>query len=223
MIDGISLLIGGYGIYGNILTCVLPPHLAGGGHWQFLTNLSLIYSMVVFGLGFIAHLTKNQRLFAVKNTIHPIGIALESIVALIYWPLRIWFIHLLANDPSLMTIPLSIDLSIHLMPLVSLLIDYLVFMPKWTIRTSTALMICTAFTICYWVLLKYLIDVENGGVYPYAFLNVDTELQRGIVFCMVGLSTFCQFLSLRKLYETIVGVTEDVSAEIDHKLAKKTN
>lgn len=221
MIDLVSLLIGFYGIHSNILTVVLPDYLSGGGHWQFLTNLSLVYSLIVFGVGFLAHFFKSQQLYEFKNLIHPIGIALESIVAIVYWPLRIWFLELLVSDPKNLKIPLSTDLAIHLMPIVSLLIDYLVFMPKWTIGNTTAFLICSKLTIAYWFLLKYLIDFENGGTYPYVFLNVDTDQKRVFVFFMVGIIAFGQFLLLRKLYDVVVRATKDTEKKLDRKLKKE--
>ncbi|KAK6458719.1 FAR-17a/AIG1-like protein [Scheffersomyces xylosifermentans] len=220
-IDAVSLAIGFYGIHSNILTIELPDHLAKAGHWQFLTNLSLVYSLFVFLIGFVAHLTRSQTLFDLKNNIHPIGLALETIVAMIYWPLRIFFLQFLTADPSKFNLPLSTDLSIHLMPVVSLLIDYLVFMPRWTIKTSTALALMVSLTSGYWFLLKYLIDVDNGAKYPYAFLDVDSDEKRVVVFGMVAITAFSQFLLMRKLYDLIVNYTEKIDDEIDKELDKK--
>ncbi|EGW31899.1 uncharacterized protein SPAPADRAFT_60992 [Spathaspora passalidarum NRRL Y-27907] len=220
-IDGISLAIGFYGIYTNIMTVELPEYLAGAGHWQFLTNLSLVYSLVVFGLGFVAHITHNNILFGIKNNIHPIGLALETIVAVIYWPLRLFFMNLLTSAPENFCISLSTDLAIHLMPVVSLLIDYLVFMPKWTIKTSSALGLLVFLTSVYWCLLKSLIDIEKGAKYPYAFLDVESEVERAAIFGVVTLVAFLQFLFLRKVYDFIVKTTEEIDDEIDKGLDKK--
>lgn len=220
VIDLVSLLIGFYGIYTNIVTVELPDHLSDGGHWQFLTNLSLVYSMIVFAIGFLAHFFHNQLLYDIKNLIHPVGIALESIVAIVYWPLRIWFLHLLVKD-SKIRIPLVTDLAIHLMPIVSLLIDYLVFMPKWTITNTTAFFIISQLTVGYWFLLKYLIDHENGGSYPYVFLNVDSDQKRLFVFFIISIIAFGQFLLFKKLYQVVVTATEEFEREIDQELEKK--
>lgn len=216
-INAVSLAIGFYGMYHNILHTELPAHLAKGGHWQFLTNLSLVYSMVVFAVGFVAHLTKSPALFHLKNTIHPIGLALETIVAGIYWPLRLFFLHLLLKDVSKFKLPLSTDLCIHLMPVVSLLIDYLVFMPKWTIRNETALILVIFLTTGYWALLRRLVDIESGAQYPYAFLDVGSEEKRALVFAVVGAVAFSQFIFMKKVYDWIVKETIKVDQEIDKK------
>lgn len=219
-IDFISLIIGLYG-YQQITSIQLPPHLQDAGHWQFLTNLSLVYSLFVFLVGFVAHITKSHTLFLFKNNLHPIGLALETIVAGVYWPLRLFFLHLLTKDPSKFYLPLSTDLCIHLMPVVSLLIDYLVFMPRWTISDNTALGFVVLLTTFYWVLLDNLIDFENGGSYPYEFLNVEKDSQRILVFAVVAAVAFAQFLFMRRVYDWVVGKTEEASDKIDEELDKK--
>lgn len=217
-IDLVSILIGLYGFYTSVFVIKLPPHLAQAGHGQFLTNLSLVYSLVVFAIGFLAHLTASQTLFKLKNNLHPIGLALETIVAGVYWPLRLFFLHLLTKEPSKFNFPLLTDLSVHLMPIVSLLIDYLVFMPKWTIENNTALSFIVAFMVFYWFLLKNLVDTANGASYPYEFLDVGTDLYRVGVFGVVGMVAFSQFLFMKKVYDVVVGSTEDAQEEIDKKL-----
>ncbi|CAK9441721.1 uncharacterized protein LODBEIA_P55890 [Lodderomyces beijingensis] len=218
LIDLASVFIGLYGAYTNMVTVELPPHLKQAGHTQFLTNLSLLYSISVFALGFVAHLTGSPTLFTIKNNIHPIGLALEVIVAGVYWPLRLFFLELLTKDPSNFQLSLATDLSIHLMPVVSLLVDYLVFMPRWTISNNTALFFVVLLTVLYWFLLRYLVDVDHGASYPYAFMDVERDSQRVAVFVAVALVAFASFLYMRKVYDWVVGVTEEYSAEIDKKL-----
>ncbi|ODV76736.1 uncharacterized protein CANTADRAFT_57329 [Suhomyces tanzawaensis NRRL Y-17324] len=218
-IDVLSLAVGSYGLYENIINAQLPDHLVKAGNWQFLTNLSLVYSLVVFGVGVLAHLFHSPALFQFKNTIHPVGLALESIVAMVYWPLRLFLIELLAKD-GILHIPVHVDLAIHLMPVVSLLIDYLVFMPRWTIKTSTALGLVVFLSSAYYGLLKVLVDVENGAAYPYVFMNVETETERVFVFIVVGGVAFLQFLIFKGLYDWIVGKTEEADEAID-RFAKK--
>lgn len=209
LIDFLSIVIGVYGFHGTILTLPLPPHLVDAGHWQFLTNLSLVYSLAVFVVGFIAHISKSEKLFKLKNNLHPIGLALESIVTMVYWPLRLFWLGLLVEDTSVYPIPMPADLSIHLMPVVSLLIDYLVFMPRWTIRTRTAFGMCCALTLAYWCLLEYLVDIENGSSYPYAFLNVPHNGLRALIFAVVGGSAFLQFLLMSKIYTVFIESPQD--------------
>lgn len=221
IIDLISLLIGSYGIYMNIMKTQLPEYFANAGHWQFLTNLALVYSLIVFLLGFIAHLIKSNWLFELKNNFHPIGLALETIVTIIYWPLRLFFLPLLAHDPDVFHLPLLTDLSIHFMPVISLLIDYLIFMPRWKIKNHTAAILVVNLTVMYWYLLEYLVDIENGAKYPYAFMDVDSVYHRMIIFSVIALIAFLQFLFLRKVYDWIVETTEEIDSAIDRKFPEK--
>lgn len=216
LISLFSAIIACYGL-SHIAMLELPPSLEGGGHWQFLTNLGLILSLIIFILGAVAHLTKSTFLFNLKNTIHPIGLAVELIITLVYWPLRLFLIDLLLPDPNRDLLPLLVDLSIHLMPVVSLLVDYLVFMPKWTITNSTAILIVVFLTSGYYYLLQSLIDVNNGGVYPYGFLNTETELQRIIIFIVIGSIAFIQIPLMRLLYDKIVTGTSELETKIDKK------
>ena len=104
------------------------------------------------------------------------------------------------------------------MPVVSLLIDYLVFMPRWTIKSNTVLLLITALSTGYWCLLKYLVDTENGGRYPYAFMDMEDDGLRALVFVAVGLVAFLQFHFMRNIYDVVVKKAETVDIEIDRKL-----
>ncbi|CAI5760093.1 unnamed protein product [Candida verbasci] len=174
--------------------------------------------MIVFTLGLISHTFKIEWLYNVKNILHPIALALEFIVAIVYWPLRIFFLHLLTSKPKDFNIPIRTDLSIHLMPVISLLIDYLIFMPRWTIKNSTALYLIVSLTTFYWFLLKHLIDVDSGAKYPYAFMDVENDSERVVIFGVVALVAFSQFLFMKELYDFIVRKTERVDDEIDKKI-----
>lgn len=203
----VSFIIGSYGLNSVAFNrqWQLPEHLAGAGNWQFLTNLSLAFSLIVFGVGIVAHITRSQRLFKIKNDLHPIGLALESVVASVYWPLRLFFLHLLLKDPSKLELPMKVDLCIHLMPVLSLLIDYFVFMPRWTVGEGQAFGIVCILITAYWFWLHHIIDFENGGEYPYSFLSVPNVYHRIVLFSMIGLSGFGQFLFLKNLYNWVVG------------------
>lgn len=203
-----SILGGLYGIF-LILSLPLPPHLINGGHWQFLTNLSLVYSLCVFLIGFLAHVSRSEKLFEVKNNLHPIGLALEAVVACVYWPLRIFFLHLLVAEPEKMSLPLVTDLCIHLLPVVSLLVDYLIFMPRWTLTATSALSMCAVLATAYYFLLKKLVDVESGASYPYMFLNTEKESTRIMIFGLVAFVGFSQFIFMRMLYDWIVGSSDE--------------
>lgn len=203
-VDAAAIASGVYAVYYTMKYVQLPPHLVGAGHGQFLTNISLILSQIVFILGATAHLVKSESLFRFKNDLHPIALAVECIVTGIYWPLRIMFIHILVKDPKAKFIPMSVDICLHLCPVLGLAIDYFFFMPKWTILPTFSFGVCVVFSALYWWWLKVIIDFENGGEYPYMFLNVPDELTRVAIFAVVALLAFILFMVLRFLHGVFV-------------------
>lgn len=204
IITALSFVLGTWALRYLIAHTELPPHLEAGGHWQFLTTLSLLFTLVVFFVGVMAHITKSSALFHLKNCMHPIALALECVVTMVYWPLKLFFLHLLVKDPARKMVPLVVDMCLHLLPVVSLLVDYIFFMPKWTITNWTALGACLVLTTLYWFWLKQLVDFENGGEYPYMFLNVDNEVTRIAIFQMVGFAGFASFLFFKLVHDLIV-------------------
>lgn len=217
LIDIVALVIGVYGLLG-VVKNELPPYLASGGHWQFLTNISLVISLLVFFLGIVAHATKNRKAFVLKNNIHQVATSLEFVVTMIYWPLRLFLLHLLIKEPSKKLISWPVDLAVHLVPLVSLLLDYLVFMPKWTIKREVAFLLSTSLSLIYYAYLNVLIDFENGGSYPYAFLEVESEFLRLVIVLIVGLVGFFSTIIVDHIYELVVGKQEEVSHEYEKKV-----
>lgn len=196
----VGFVLSSYGLHYCFTQVELPSHLAQAGQLQFLTNLSLLISLVVLALGFISHVTGSQRLYVIKNNVHPVALALESVVTSVYWPLRLFLLALLVKDPTRKMIPMSVDLCVHLVPFVVLVVDYLAYLPKWAIDASSAFGVCAVLTAAYWAWLKYLIDFENGAEYPYNFLNGDSEVTRILIFGVVGLVGFSLFLGCRALY-----------------------
>lgn len=194
-----------------ILELQLPPSLAKAGHWQFLTNLSLMISIMVFLVGTLAHLTHSTTLFTYKNYLHAMGLALETVVAGVYWPLRLFFIPLIL--PNLEArIPISLDLAIHLLPVISLSIDYYFFMPQWPISSKQAYPLFIVLTLGYWGLLHCLMD--DTSVFPYPFLQVP-DGTRAFIFALVLHIGFVSFTAQRKIHGHFIG--DEV---VDKKLVK---
>lgn len=213
LVNAVALGFGSYGFYYTITYIELPPYLQTAGRWQFLTNLSLVISLVVFALGTVAHATRSNQLFTIKNALHPIALVLELVVTLVYWPLRLVFIHLLVSDPSRKFIPMFVDVCLHLVPGVALVTDFFCFMPRLTVNNRDSFGVCMLLTFMYWAWLKRLIDVENGGQYPYNFLNVDAELTRVMIFVAVGAAGYGAFLLLRRLYDVLVEIEVEEYSE----------
>ncbi|ODV61858.1 uncharacterized protein ASCRUDRAFT_75127 [Ascoidea rubescens DSM 1968] len=216
------LLISSYGLI-FITKLQLPSNLSNAGHKQFLTNISCVLTIINYLFAIVSQLLNSPSLYSFKNNyVHSIALILESIVFIIYWPLKLFFIHLIAYkrdvdltdlgeidiettipDGGLSSLPFSIDFSIHFVPYVSLLIDYMFFLPNFTISNSKVFFITFSLSVSYWFWLDYLIDPSNGDSYPYPFLNFSTS-SRLIIFFIVSVVALGSFLLHKKIHSLIV-------------------
>lgn len=166
----------------------LSPGLKDAGHYQFLTNIALCLSTFYFSINFIYHFFKLKSITNLKIYLSAICFSLNFIVSLVYWSLKIFVPELiLSKDDSF---PFSLDIKIHLLPLISTSLDYLLFMNRWNIPYLTGYSIVTFLTVLYWYWLEYL--MTENSVYPYPFLNVETNL-RIVIFAIVSLLAFVSF------------------------------
>ncbi|CCC69632.1 hypothetical protein NCAS_0D00510 [Naumovozyma castellii] len=186
-------------------TIELPPSLKQAGHKQFLTNISVIATLisnVTNVANFFIQRNKDsikckklrdRSNFISRNIALPIALVLESIVPLIYWPLRLFFLPLImqgipSNDtPS--PVPISVDCCIHLFPFIFLMSDHYLSGAgtKFQLSNARVWVITTALGFGYYRYLAFLIDPKRGQSNPYPFLDVE-EPYKGIIF--VGATTF---------------------------------
>lgn len=117
----------------------------------------------------------------------PLALVLESVVATVYWPLRIFAIHLILQGAKRKSpIPLEVDVSIHLLPIIYLLADYYVSgsSQRFKIPLLPAWIIVAAIGLAYKFYLGFLIDPSMGQKYPYPFLDV-AEPYKSVIFVVV--------------------------------------
>lgn len=106
--------------------------------------------------------------------------------------------------PPELELPLTPDLSFHLIPTLMLLIDLLFLSPPWTISAVPALALSTgiAFTYWFWIELCY----SRNGFYPYPLFEMLGKTERVALFggsaIVMTVSTFV----LKWLYGRINGV-----------------
>lgn len=130
-----------------------------GGQFQFLTIIGLAASLLTFSTGLLADLTRNPRLFAIKNGLSVGSAPLEVLVSILYWGLT-------AIDKSLvvppeLTLPLLPDFGFHAMPAIMLSIDLLFLSPPWTIRAYPAMALSLGIAFLYWGWVEYCFS-KNG-------------------------------------------------------------
>lgn len=206
-INVVSLITSSFGLYQCSLI-VLPPTLSQAGHKQFLTNLSVaatILNNVANIVNYFIQRNKNAKSqygsdsdFISRHVTLPLALVLESIVTTVYWPLRLFAMELIVQDaPSrgASPIPLEVDLSIHLFPIVFLLCDHYLSGSgcKFQLSRLNSWLIITALGMGYNRFLNYLIDPTSIQKYPYPFLNVDEPL-KSVIFVAVTSASWMYYL-----------------------------
>lgn len=207
-INAVSLTTSSYGLY-SCSSIVLPPSLRQAGHKQFLTNLSAAVTILTNLCNVVNFFVQRGNFkskgicnFVSRHAALPLALVLESIVASIYWPLRLFAMQLILQDvpkEGVSPIPLRVDISIHLLPITFLLCDHYLSGTgqKFKISFKTAWIIITALGLGYKKYLSLLIDPDSIQAYPYPFLNVQ-EPKRTIIF--IAVTTFS--LLYYVLYQT---------------------
>jgi hypothetical protein len=179
-----------------VITRPLPHHLEHAGPFQFLTNLSLIVTVVSLVFNIVAALPLPRFFDFFKTTLTSYAtltaLVLEFIVSSIYWSLKLFFLHLIVNTdeiPPDKFIPLWLDFTVHLAPFIVLSIDSF-FLKRDTPKRLYAVIVAimATLTVGYWLLLEHLVSnaklVYPLSEYPYPFLNVDHGM-RAVIFAGV--------------------------------------
>ncbi|ODV74620.1 uncharacterized protein CYBJADRAFT_166419 [Cyberlindnera jadinii NRRL Y-1542] len=211
IVNTFALALGSWGL-SFITSSPLPEQLAEGGPWQFLTNLSLALSLIAIISNYVVILFKPTALTLKLNaTLNASSLVLETLVALIYWTLKIFFMALIVpeNVTKDKFIPIQVDLTIHLFPVFYLSTDYC-FNRTDAFRLPLLFVISMVGTLtgAYWLILEAL--VKPPAHYPYPFLNVE-ESERMKIFVAVGLLA----LAFYHIYEYIHAVVERVLYSTD--------
>ncbi|KAI5966973.1 uncharacterized protein KGF55_000382 [Candida pseudojiufengensis] len=156
-----SLAICSSGLY-DCFSQQLPPHLIRGGHLQFLTNISLILTIIYI----LINLFINFKFINQYNTtiLYNIVINLEFIVTLGYWTLH-YILPSLLNTKELPP-TFTLDFKIHLFPYL-----YLLLINE---KRNKSALFYTGLTIgIYWSYIEFIVasDSTKLSKFAYPFLN----------------------------------------------------
>lgn len=202
-INAILLVTGTYGLY-KCTMVHLPPTLNSAGHKQFLTNISLAISLVY---NLLALLTQSSS-HLVEKYMFPISVILETVVTLVYWPLKIFFVHLIYQQSANplqkrgTVLPLHVDMCLHLFPCIGLLFQFLVLKrSQFALSTKTAFIGCLMLGTIYKWYLQILVKPELGAKYPYPFLDIK-EPWKSVIMYGVTLVAWGVFMVLQKVKRT---------------------
>ncbi|OBA26075.1 hypothetical protein HANVADRAFT_49497 [Hanseniaspora valbyensis NRRL Y-1626] len=197
---------GTYGLY-VCSKIILPPKLMVAGHKQFLTNISLVVA-IIQQLSTITAIFSNgnkQIVFISEELLLPIALVLETVVTSVYWPLKIFFVHLIfQKNPNYASksrseyLPLRVDLCLHLLPFLGMAANFFIFKKKKFLidDSKIVLSLCASLGLLYIFWLKFLIP--EGGKYPYPFLDIP-EPWKTIVMLFVTNIAFGYFKLLQWL------------------------
>lgn len=172
-----GLLLIGWGVYQCFFALPLPPHLAAGGNFQFLTNcgvfLSLVYA-VLNNLGI-----RLTRLYYLVGS-------LELEITVAYWYFITFAAGLLNTDDY--QVLLLNDCSFHLFPFVYVMGCY----PRRQVSFGEQLGLSALGFGGYWAYIEYLHHYV-GAIYPYPFMRgalLSSRLTYIVVFFAVGLGFY---------------------------------
>ncbi|KAG1891274.1 FAR-17a/AIG1-like protein [Suillus subluteus] len=184
-----------------------------GGHFQFLTiqGLAVAWFTMVLSpwLSPLVFMTHSPALRAAKRASLMIALPVTLfasptfVISAVYWSLLLFFPSLILQRqlpglsepsssstlPELARIPLNIDFSLHLAPVVTLLADFFFFEKKYTkkqvqIGSPLVVLACGTWYTC-WV--EYCASYNH--TFPYPFLTENPFNIR------VGIYTFVSFLA----------------------------
>lgn len=183
-------------------TSVSHSNQSYGWHFQYLTIIGLTLATLTFSFGLLSDLTLSPRVFKIKNILSVTSLPLEFLISVLYWGLR-------AIDPTLVVppeleLPLTPDLSFHLVPTVMLLVDLLFLSPPWTITAIPALVTSAgiAFTYWFWIELCY----TRNGFYPYPLFEILGTGERVGLFGGSAVVMTASTFVLKWLYGRVNGV-----------------
>lgn len=131
----------------------------------------------------------------------PLALVLESVVATVYWPLRLFAIGLILQGAKRKSpVPLHIDVSIHLLPILYMLSDYYFTdaSERFKIGLAQSWGIIAAVGLAYKSYLSALIDTSTGQKYPYPFLDVP-EPYKSVIFVVVTSFGWLFYVAYRAL------------------------
>ncbi|AJU18975.1 hypothetical protein H817_YJM1419H00203 [Saccharomyces cerevisiae YJM1419] len=191
---------------------VLPPSLSKAGHKQFLTIISIIATIINNAVNISNYYiqrnnkmnleTKKKSDFISRHVTLPVSLVLESIVATVYWPLRLFFVNLIMHgveSTAKTPFPMTVDMAIHLYPILYLLADHYLSGSgtKFKLSNKNAWLIVTSLAFSYFQYLAFLIDAGQGQAYPYPFLDVN-EPYKSIIFVVVATITWAYYVFYQK-------------------------
>ncbi|RCK64689.1 hypothetical protein Cantr_00190 [Candida viswanathii] len=180
-----NLALLGTGLLRSIST-KLPPHIVKSGHFQFITNCSLLTTVLYLVL---------RTFFHAPRWLYNLACNLEFNVVVSYWTMAIFFSSMVA-EPDVDR-DLFLDMQVHLFPYLYLISD-----AQETVSRDVSWGMTVGYVFVYWMYIewqcgKHLGDGVSG--FPYPFMKGMNKVQRlGSMGVFAGIACANYFvLSLR--------------------------
>ncbi|KAJ4465216.1 FAR-17a/AIG1-like protein [Lentinula lateritia] len=185
-----------------------------GGHLQYLTIQGLFVTCAATLISLLIDLFPSvNALKPLKRILLIIAMPLSITISSIYWPLLLLATQLIlqngSGEPSssphapqpLLRIPLPMDLSLHAVPALTLLVDFLLFEKKYTrkeIRYGG-----TGISVVYTIFYAWWVERcagFNGGRFPYPFLTDNPFEIRLAIYVGAGMLAFSSFWLINRVH-----------------------
>lgn len=163
-------------------------------HWLTASSHSL--ATLTFTVGLLADMFLSQTLFRIKNILGVTSAPMEILISILYWGLR-------AIDPALVLpdwaapLPLSSDMSFHLVPALVLALDLLFFSPPWTISFVPAAALSSLLAGAYWLWVEAC--YARNGFYPYPIFQQLEPAQRAGLFAASAVTFTASTFGLKRV------------------------
>ncbi len=191
-----------YAIYAvNKFEIITPSGgVAVGGHFQFLTFLSLVITLSAFFLSTLHSVFSGPNLLkSIKNLVFVAATVAEFIVTTVYWGIR-FYDHNLMFRGGINPIPITLDLQLHAFPLLFLLLNNFLFIKSWGfISKKAGFVLFGGLTIAYWYWIHYL--QKFNGMLPYPFLSEVETKERVYIFIVISLIGYSSFLLFKTMFK----------------------
>ncbi|OJA14847.1 hypothetical protein AZE42_00811 [Rhizopogon vesiculosus] len=156
-----------------------------GGHFQFLTIQGLAAAWLTMAIGIGCDLLPSfTALRTAKRAFLMISLPVEIVLSGVYWSLVLFFPSLILQPqmatsepsssstvPGLLHVPLNVDLSLHVAPVVTLLADFLLFEKKYTKKQVQIGAPLVAFLAGTWYACWVEYCASYNKTFPYPFLT----------------------------------------------------
>ncbi|KAJ7343595.1 FAR-17a/AIG1-like protein [Mycena albidolilacea] len=176
-----------------------------GGHFQYLTIQGLAVAWLTMVVGLLEDFFPSIKgVRAVKRGLFIVALPVATVISSIYWTLLLCAPNLILQEmpsgESPVWLPLRIDLSLHAVPCVALLADFMIFERKYGRKAiqyvAPALSLLCTLWYGWWV--EYCASMN--GTFPYPFLTLNPFEIRLRIYAGAGAVACLSFYALNALH-----------------------